>query len=92
MQMRKVLNKASHLQIRTLIVLLANVVLQKVPVTESILKVFKNSRKKKLLRLHFASWSKVKSLLHHPGTWTHVMSDLAPLLVPAVGAFFDETN
>ncbi len=92
MQVRKAVKKASHLQLRTLIVLLATVVLQKVPVTESILKVFKNSRKKKLLRLHFASWSKVKSLLHHPGTWTHVMSDLAPLLVPAVGAFFDETN
>ncbi len=89
---RRVLKTATHLQLRTLIVLFATAVLRKIPVTQEVMQVFKRSRKKRTLKLHFGSWARVRALLHRSDTWRDVLSEVAPLLSPTVGAFFDQAK
>ncbi len=89
---RRVLKTATHLQLRTLIVLFATAVLPKIPVTQEVMQVFKRSRKKITLKLHFGSWAGVRALPHRSDTWRDVLSEVAPLLSPTVGAFFDQAK
>ncbi len=87
-QVRKLLRTAAYFQLRTLIVLLASVVLKKVPVPGEVAATFGASRKKKTLKKYFLSWAKVRQLLRHRALWRDVLGEVAPLLKPAVKIFF----
>ena len=91
-RVRGIVRVATHFQLRTLIVLLATVVLKKVPVPEEVAAAFGTSRKKKILKKYFSSWAKVRNLLRHRTLWKDVLSEAAPLLRPDVKIFFTVEN
>ena len=89
-KVRRRLSAASLLQLRTLIVLLATVVLRKVPVSPEVEKIFRKTRKKSALRVHFSSWAKVTKLLRKKNRdeWERVLSEVGPTIQPAISVFF----
>ncbi len=87
-RVRRLVRNAAYFQQRTLIVLIATVVLRKVPVPGEVAAAFGASRKKKTLKKYFGSWARVRHLLRHRALWKDVLSELAPLLRPAIKIFF----
>ena len=85
---RRIISRAKHQQLRSLILLLASVALKQVPATSAVGEVFYNSRKKRILRQYFSSWAKVDKLLKHKQEWKPVLSEVAPLLRHAASPFF----
>ena len=86
-QVRAGIKKANFLQLRTLILVLAAIVLRQVPASEETASAFVKSRKKLALKTYFGSWKKVRALLKEkqPDRWRTVLLDLANLIRPAVG-------
>ena len=91
-RLRTLLSAASYYQLRTLILILAAVGLKQVPAPDSVKTVFFNSHKKKFLREHFGSWTRVKKLLATPNQrveeYRRVLTELAPLVGPALSVLF----
>ena len=81
-QVRKLLQGAGHLKLRTLLLVVAAIYLKKIPVTEDTVTRLRLARKGKVLKAHFASWKKVKQLLATKvtGRWREILRQLAPLL------------
>ena len=88
--LRKDIAKASHLQLRTLFLALAAVALKKVPASPSVETAFFNSRKKRLLNQVVGSKIRAKRFLANSTSaeWRRVLTDLAPLLRPALSVLF----
>ena len=86
---RKFISEASHLQLRTVILLLASLILKKVPASDRVREAFARSRKKRTLKQNFSSWSKVKKLLANKEAWKDILLEVAPIISPASSAFIN---
>jgi len=89
--LRKRIKTAGALQLRCLILLVAALVLKKVPATDRAKQAFSSSKKKRVLSTNFGSWKKVKRLSASRDIelWRHILSSIAPLLKPALAAYFE---
>ena len=85
---RDLIKAASHSEKRALILLVATVALQKVSVPPRVAEAFGKTRKKRVLKNHFSAKTKVKTLLRNKERWTDVLTEIAPVIKPAVSVFF----
>ena len=88
--LRKKLDKAAYLQLRSLFLVLASVALKKLPASAAVQDVFFKSRKKRLLRRTLRSWAHVRRILRskNPVQWRQILKELAPLIPPVLSLFF----
>ncbi len=89
-QVRKQLTTAKYLQLQTLIKILAAVALRQIPASDQTARAFYASRKKRLLKQHFSSWSKVRKLLKGRDVeeWRRILIELAGLVKVSLTLLF----
>ncbi len=91
-EVRRLVEKGKNYQLRTLVTLLASLVMKKVPgVSDDLYRTYRRSKKNKLLRANFGRWSRVQRFfklgLQH---WRCVLDEVAPVIQPSVAVFFRE--
>ncbi len=90
-QVRRDLARAKHHQLRTVLLTLAAVALRQLPAPEKVSQAFFHSRKKRLLRQVLGSRAKFRRFLRDTSAdeWRRVLTELAPLLRPALSVVFE---
>ena len=92
--LRRLIRKATHYQLRVLLLLLASVARRYLPATEAVRKTFYNSRKKRLLHQVVRSKAQLKRFLTGSGReeWRRVLLDLAPLVRACLSLLFHSSG
>ncbi len=93
-QVRRIIINAKYLQLLTLIKSISSVALKQVPATDQTARAYWRSKKKRVLKQHFGSWSSVKKLvaLKDMHEWRRVLLELAPLIKPTLATFFNQDS